>query len=724
MKPEQMHEGAVIAGNLPSEKKITMGIDMESTAHLMSIMTNMYSNRIAACVREYSTNGRDADIEAGYDGPLEVVLPTPLSGYFKVRDHGTGLGIEELTKYYAQYGASSKRDSNDFNGMLGIGCKAALTYSSTFTVSSVKAGKRYVVSITTNADGVGELNVISVTPAPGEPSGTEVSIPVKRDDMNNFTFEAQKMFRWWEPGTFRGVNVSRPKVVTQVTDKIATYARSEVREDLIVMGNVAYPIPYVEGLFGDEVNRDYSIVYFADMGEVTFAPSREALMTTTRTKKVIDEVRQIFRDNLVKSVQREMDSKPTFTAAMFYKKDIKATYDGIDWSTLRFRGYEIPSPGDNIFDARKSEIPVIDQSTGKQRLDPYSHKPMVQTVTEPLYFNSLHSTWGGRNGKAYSYDNVFQSYGSKHESHVNGLLIITGAPAGINSSPSSLSKVRQYHDHMKTGKQSALVITGDYVIPGKMWLDGATWVEWDAVKAKVAEINKAAPTFTDRTKYDVYSLKDGSTERRQVSDSEKVFFMTTAWIRESDGRGPRYFKDWAIHVGSKTPKVKALKDYTHIVVMPRNRWAKFEREHKHSMNLAKAMGLWAAAEYATIDTKAMQHAAIREDVMAHRTLNVNSDVIDDPALVEAIKVLDDTDTKMVNFTLREIQSLARWFGADTYEFKKAAGQIAIAPMTPASEKIARQHIGTFDYYTRRVSHTNHTAEVCNALYYYNKKGKK
>jgi hypothetical protein len=100
------------------------GISEKDSVHIVNILRDkLYSNKILAVVREYSTNAQDAHAEAGKkDVPIRVTLPGPLDPTFRVRDFGPGLSEEDIRTVYALYGASTKRNSNEVVGQLGLGC--------------------------------------------------------------------------------------------------------------------------------------------------------------------------------------------------------------------------------------------------------------------------------------------------------------------------------------------------------------------------------------------------------------------------------------------------------------------------------------------------------------------------------------------------------------------------------------------------------------------------
>ena len=145
----------------------------------------------------------DAHIEAGQDRPIEVTIGKRGSQLslpvFKVQDWGTGLSREDIEQIYSQYGASTKRGSNDAVGMLGIGCKSALAYTDQFIVTSVKGGELIVVSVALDENGRGTMTVLEMGDASDRPDGTTVEIPMKAD--NEMLHKAEWFFRFWERGT-------------------------------------------------------------------------------------------------------------------------------------------------------------------------------------------------------------------------------------------------------------------------------------------------------------------------------------------------------------------------------------------------------------------------------------------------------------------------------------------------------------------------------------------
>ena len=282
-----------------------MGIDAGSVSHIIGLLTDLYSDKEMAVIREYSTNAADSHVEAGQTRPIEVTVTTDgPNPEFTVQDWGLGLSKDEITDVYSMYGTSTKRDSNDAVGMLGLGCKSGLTYAVQFTVDAVKDGMRTVATIAKGEDGVGEIQILLHTSTP-EPNGVKVSVPI-RGYTYSFYEKVERFFYYWRGGVL--VNGEVPENIVDVEEWVEVdpdvYVCGEgYRGSMIVQGGVAYPFT---------VNRpndwpgSRSIVAYVPIGSVDFVPSREALHDTDRTVEVQNDaydfvtriVYQTFRDEL------------------------------------------------------------------------------------------------------------------------------------------------------------------------------------------------------------------------------------------------------------------------------------------------------------------------------------------------------------------------------------------------------------------------------------------
>lgn len=324
-------------GNLSSEGRVTMSFDENSIAHLMSILTDLYSDPELAVIREYSTNAWDSHRAAGNDDPIEVYLPSALNPIFVVRDRGVGMDLDAIYNFFAKYGASTKRDTDDEVGMLGLGCKSALTYTSQFTLVAVKGGVKATVLITREASGAGAVQVMD-TQATDEPNGVEVRIPIKHVD--TFNRRARDFYYYWDSGTVLIDEVPvrtiwddpRRDLIALDPDVIVRPGR----QSMIVMGNVAYPTK------SRMVDSDSSsVVVRVPIGSVNFTPSREALQYTKRTEEVVETITEFVEESILARAQADMNAQPTYFDALKRALEWRRAHRGMH--TLEYRGRTVPT---------------------------------------------------------------------------------------------------------------------------------------------------------------------------------------------------------------------------------------------------------------------------------------------------------------------------------------------------------------------------------------------
>lgn len=292
---------------------VKMGIDENAMAHIMNVLTDLYSNPLLAIIREYSTNAWDAHVEAGVTRAIEVSIPSALSPFLRIKDFGVGLNAEDIRTIYSQYGNSTKRATNDQVGMLGLGCKSALTYTDNFVVVSCKDGERIETSIERDEDGTGVMKLPTVEPT-DLPNGTEVIIPIKSGDTSKANQVARDFFRFWTPGTVlvNGAAPARIEGLDLHGDGKLLVIDGDT--DYVVMGNVAYPVQEPLEIRHGLPNRwgnKLSVAAFVGIGEVNFPPSRETLMGTPKTRATLKRLGQEVKSGIQAAVQREVQTAPT-----------------------------------------------------------------------------------------------------------------------------------------------------------------------------------------------------------------------------------------------------------------------------------------------------------------------------------------------------------------------------------------------------------------------------
>lgn len=311
---------------------------MKTSAQAFDILSSgLYSDPILAIIRELSCNAYDSHIQAGKDNvPFEIYLPTTLNSVFRVIDHGLGLSDEEiqgeLTEtvndnnetvhvrkggLYTTYFDSTKNDSNDVIGALGLGSKSPFSYTSSFQVISRYGGKKSTYAVFLNEQGIPSVAKMAEVDT-DECNGLEIRIPVKKKDYSEFADKTKKALQFFykkpiiHSGDSNFTITPFPEAFLSGKDwlidvKFKTFTRSPGNA-YAIQGGVCYPIDI--GFFEDchllQSLRSSIYIWF-DIGDLSVAASREYLhydqFTIDNIKNKLDEVSY----QIVNDMKQEID---------------------------------------------------------------------------------------------------------------------------------------------------------------------------------------------------------------------------------------------------------------------------------------------------------------------------------------------------------------------------------------------------------------------------------
>ena len=318
---------------------VRMTVDENNIQHIMSVLTDLYSDPMMAVIREYSTNALDSHIAAGNTDPIEVFLPGPFERTFRVVDKGVGLSVDDLVNIYSKYGYSTKRDNDNESGMLGLGCKAGLTYTDQFTLTAVKNGVKTVAIVARGEDGAGVIDIIDTT-STTEDNGVTISVPVR--DSSVFNQRAKEFFRFWTPGTVKVDGQEPARIEGLHVSNALTVVPDGLSEDYVVMGNIGYG---VGNRLSHRLPYGYNVVADVTMGDVNFTPNREALHYTPRTEKTIERIVSEVSEGVQTAAQREIDKAEDHHAAMMASQHWNRLTRN---SRFTYKGEVIPSSFDKV----------------------------------------------------------------------------------------------------------------------------------------------------------------------------------------------------------------------------------------------------------------------------------------------------------------------------------------------------------------------------------------
>lgn len=522
------------AGTAPVET-VRMGIDPDSAEFLMNVFTDLYSDTMMAPIREYISNAIDSHVEAGQTRPIDVRKPSMLKPFFEVEDYGIGMSLDTIRKVYSMYGYSTKRHSDDYVGMLGVGSKSGLTYSNSINITSVHDGTLVHFTISRgnkNADGKvsgngADIDIHAVEPT-DRPNGVKVQIPVA--DIAEFGRKIDSFVQYARPGS---INVDGKPVTgkvegaTKVNDNIflTTAQYGGTREDIVVAGGV----PYRAGKRLSQ-NLPYSnnVIAYVPVGTVEFTPSREDLQYTAKTQAAIEHIKAVIERDLRAAATADIDGAATHIDAWVKYQ----TWASMIRGKVKYKGVEIPERG----------LYTQDRIDFVYELNRYRNAVSQDTKVHisPDYLKSAVIV--------HNFDNK----------------TVTG---------SNRSKLKYYFEQQKMAVRTVLIYTGTGS-PAAPWDSEVPVVDWADVKA--VKVPRAAPGQGTRVntepKVEIYDPNSSRYDKRVELDYDAVQGQHLLLVSPGEIKQDSYHE-------VQLPDIQAVYPDHTLVVIGLNRFDKFEREY-------------------------------------------------------------------------------------------------------------------------------------------------
>ena len=287
---------------------------IKATGKAFKILSSgLYKEKILAIVRELSCNAYDAHIAAGTpDRPFDIHLPNPLEPFFSVRDYGPALGPNEIGPVYTTYFESTKTESNELIGGLGLGSKSPFCYVDSFTVISRHGGMRRTYTCFFDETDTPSLLLMGEEPT-DEETGLEVKLPVRAQNFYEFRIKAEGVYKHFEtpPNVVGNGDYDLDKSDILLIGRGYKLRDERSRRANAMMGVVAYPIDTgaVHGLTYDQIqflNRSALDIEFG-IGDLDITAGREELGYDHKTQQAIvkrtAEVMQDITDRVMKKFE-------------------------------------------------------------------------------------------------------------------------------------------------------------------------------------------------------------------------------------------------------------------------------------------------------------------------------------------------------------------------------------------------------------------------------------
>lgn len=336
-----------------------VGIDKSNLDFITTLLTsNLYSKPLESFFRETVANAYDSHVEAGTNEHI-LILIQDTNQYktyrISIRDYGTGVSPERFDKIYKNIGSSTKRQSNDFIGMFGIGRFSCLSCADVAHITSYYNGKKYSYVMYKNGGGI-NIDQLSVTEGDFK-NGLEVSIE-KYIYNNSDLVKAIRGLCLFDRLhiSYKGNNSTISSKVADFNDRKITHFNTFSRCSLLQgsnffkVGNVIYDCDK------DWLNTNDSLIIDLPIGSVDITPNREALQFTDFTnnniKARIAAVKQELQDIVNSRINGNMTLSKFCGSFVFpssyviVEKDEQISIDRddvqVDFSPITLDGEKLP----------------------------------------------------------------------------------------------------------------------------------------------------------------------------------------------------------------------------------------------------------------------------------------------------------------------------------------------------------------------------------------------
>ena len=336
-------------GNISNESQFKM----KTSRKAFQILSDLYSDKPLAIVRELGCNASDSMVAAGKAGqPFHIHLPNPMEPWLAIQDFGTGISHEDIYNIYTVYFESTKTNTNSQIGCLGLGSKSPFCYSDNFVVTSIHNGIKSIYNAFFNESNTPAIALMSKENTK-EDNGVAIQIPVKRDDFTSFQNAVQKAFRFFDvKPTISGgtINWKNESPIFE-GDGWESYEGFSYNEAFAIMGGVTYPIDtYLVSAKMDnhrEFLRRGGLVLKFEIGELDFVPSREALSYCEQTINAIKSKMDFVVSDLKVKLEQVIESKTNILDAIRTLSNLRSKfeyYSGINFDGITWRKINISNP--------------------------------------------------------------------------------------------------------------------------------------------------------------------------------------------------------------------------------------------------------------------------------------------------------------------------------------------------------------------------------------------
>lgn len=337
----------IYSDDMPSS---TMGMDSKGMEMATFYLRDkIYSDKIAAVVREYICNALDEHKKYNIDAPVKITLK---DGVYSVRDFANGLSEHDVRNVFGMYFRSTKSADNNQTGGFGLGSKAGFCYTDTFYVKSFYQGvvTTYACSLGAGQSGVSVGQILKISEEQTDESGLEVSLEINSKDFADFIYKTKQFLSTCiQNAEFHDLDAvdsslryfvnAQPVKTIKINDftfNLVPITKYWNQGNMVYfcMGNVCYK-GYnfhhdFNKKFKNDIIKDHYIIIDVPIGKMSLPISREGFEDTANNKRVLSEIQQAFEE------LQEQESKNIKTLSIKELIDSRDEFfQNTEWFTFR-----------------------------------------------------------------------------------------------------------------------------------------------------------------------------------------------------------------------------------------------------------------------------------------------------------------------------------------------------------------------------------------------------
>lgn len=269
-----------------------------NSGFIFELLSNkLYKNPYQAVVRELSINAVDANVENRKDRPIEVHLPTYQCPYLAIKDNGIGISPDRVVEFYTKLGESTKRNTNKQVGCIGIGRLSSFSVADQFTVETIYENRKYVYIVYKQSNGVPTISSDNYEGEPtDEPSGTKITVPIKRNDIDSVASEGLDLFRFFKHKPICNLKLTKYNPLFK-----GDFYEIDTGDGKVyaVMGSIVYPIECSKF-----VNNNVYLHF--NIGELSIGTARDSLTYDDKTSKAIQNKIDLFKADIKAKIAEQL----------------------------------------------------------------------------------------------------------------------------------------------------------------------------------------------------------------------------------------------------------------------------------------------------------------------------------------------------------------------------------------------------------------------------------